>query len=48
MRDLYDETARLAADIAGQVIQKGLTEDEHRRLVKESLETIGEQAGEQK
>jgi F-type H+-transporting ATPase subunit b len=45
MRDLYDETARLAADIAGQVIQKGLTEDEHRRLVQESLQQIGEQAG---
>ncbi len=45
MRDLYDETARLAADIAGQVIQKGLSEEEHQRLVQESLQQIGQQAG---
>lgn len=40
VKSLYDETAGLAVQIAGSVLRKELSADEHRRLVSESLERM--------
>lgn len=40
VKSLYDETAGLAVQIAGSVLRKELSADEHRRLVAESLERM--------
>lgn len=37
IKELYDKTAELAVQVAGQVISKELSADDHRRLVDESL-----------
>jgi F-type H+-transporting ATPase subunit b len=39
-RELQASTARMAAEIAGQILRKELTEQEHRRLVNEAAEQI--------
>lgn len=43
LEDLYDSTAQLAADIAGRVIRRELSPDEHARLVSQSLDEIRRQ-----
>jgi len=40
MRDLQGATADLATDIAGRVIGRSLSEEEHRRLMEQSLAEI--------
>ena len=44
MQDLRAATAQLATEIAGRVIRKALTPEEHRRLVADSLAEIHRQA----
>ncbi len=44
LRELHDHTAQLAVDVAGQVLRKQLSPDDHQRLVRESLEEIRTQA----
>lgn len=44
MTDLHEATARLAADIAGKVLRKTLTAEDHRRLMNDSLLEIRERA----
>jgi len=46
VRELRETTAELAADIAEQVLGKGLRPEDHRRLVDQSLEEIRERAAE--
>ncbi|MFP4054957.1 MAG: hypothetical protein ACLFV7_13935 [Phycisphaerae bacterium] len=43
IQDLYDQTADLAADIAGRVLRRELSPQEHQRLVEESLQQIGQE-----
>jgi F-type H+-transporting ATPase subunit b len=40
VKELYDRTAELAVQVAGRVIGKTLSADEHRALVTESLERM--------
>jgi F-type H+-transporting ATPase subunit b len=40
VKELYDRTAELALEVAGQVVGKTLSPDEHRNLVNESLERM--------
>ncbi len=40
LEDLYDSTAELAADVAGRIIRRELSPEEHRRLVEQSLDEI--------
>ncbi len=40
VKELYDRTAELAVQVAGQVVGKTLSADEHRALVAESLERM--------
>jgi F-type H+-transporting ATPase subunit b len=46
IKELYDQTAELAVRVAGKMIKKELSPDDHRELVRESLETMqGAKAG---
>jgi len=47
LRELHDQTARLATEIAGQIIQDQLTPAQHREMVAESLEQIRKRAAEE-
>ncbi len=40
LQEIYNQTADLATDIAGQIIQRSLNPDDHRRLVSESIEAL--------
>lgn len=42
VRELYDKTADLAVQVAGGIIRKELKADDHRALVKESLDRMGQ------
>ena len=42
IRELYDRTADLAVQVAGGIIRKELKADDHRALVQESLERMGQ------
>lgn len=42
IKELYDKTADLAVQVAGGIIRKELKADDHRALVKESLERMGQ------
>jgi len=44
LRDLRETTAHLATDLAGRLVRKTLSPEEHRRLLAESLEEIRERA----
>jgi F-type H+-transporting ATPase subunit b len=46
MKELHGAAAGLATDLAGRLIRRNLTEEEHRRMLNESLEEIRQQAGE--
>ena len=46
VRELRETTAELAADIAEQVLGKGLRPEDHQRLVDQSLKEIGDRAAE--
>lgn len=43
LRDLHEESAKLAMDMAGAVLKRQLTPEDHRRLVGEALARIKEQ-----
>ena len=45
LEDLRDATAHLATDIAGRVLRKGLTAEDHRRLLEESLAELRKKTG---
>ena len=45
LRDLYEKTSHLAADIAGRLIRRKLTPQDHAQLVSQSLDEIRSQAG---
>lgn len=47
IKELYDRTANLAVDVAGQIIRKELSPDDHRQLVDEALQKMdsSQQAG---
>ncbi|MFO0837662.1 MAG: F0F1 ATP synthase subunit B [Phycisphaerae bacterium] len=40
VKELYDQTTELTVQLAGTVARKSLTPDDHRALIKESLERI--------
>jgi F-type H+-transporting ATPase subunit b len=40
LRELYDQTARMAADIAAQLLPRELTPQDHQRLMQQSLDEI--------
>jgi F-type H+-transporting ATPase subunit b len=40
LKDLYDRTADLAVNVAGNIIRKSLSAEDHRGLVQESLERM--------
>lgn len=42
IKQLHDETVRLATDIAAKIVRKELTADDHRRLLDESLAELSE------
>lgn len=42
VKELYDQTAELSVRIAGRVIGKELSADDHRRLIEESIKEIRE------
>lgn len=46
VKQLYDQTAALAVEIAGRVVRKELKADDHRQLVAESLEKMQRAGGE--
>ena len=46
-RELFEETAEAATDLAGRIVGKSLNSEDHRRLVAESLEQIRHKAEEQ-
>ncbi len=37
LRDLYDQSAHLATDLAGQILQRQLSEEDQRQLIEEAL-----------
>jgi len=45
LRELHDSTARLATEIAGQVLQQQMTAEQRQRLLDESIEQIRKRAG---
>lgn len=45
VKDLYEEAAKLAAEIAGKALMRAMTEDEHRRLIQASLDEVREKVG---
>jgi F-type H+-transporting ATPase subunit b len=45
LKDLYSTSARLATDIAARVIGRELTPADHRRLIAESIEELGNAGG---
>ena len=45
LRDLHEESAKLAMDMAGTVLKRQLTPEDHRRLVGEALARLKEQGG---
>ena len=40
VKDLYDQAAEMATTIAGKVIRKALTPEEHDRLLADSLDEL--------
>ncbi len=40
LRDLYDQSAHLATDLASQILQRRLSEEDHRRLIEEALQQM--------
>ena len=46
LRELRDTTAELAADIAGRLLRRNLTTEDHRQLLNQSFQEISEQASE--
>ena len=45
LRDLHEESAKLAMDMAGAVLKRQLAPEDHRRLVGEALARLKEQGG---
>ncbi len=45
LRDLHEESAKLAMDMAATVLKRQLTPEDHRRLVGEALARLKEQGG---
>jgi F-type H+-transporting ATPase subunit b len=41
LKDLYDQTAEMATTVAGKVIRKQLSTEEHDRLLADSLDELG-------
>lgn len=41
VRELYDQTAELAVKVAGGILRKEISPEEHRQLVADSLEEMG-------
>lgn len=41
MREIYDQTAILAIDIAGKIIQRNLRPEDQKQIIEESLREIG-------
>lgn len=44
LRDLYDQSAHLATDLAGQILLRRLSEEDHHRLVEEALQQMDGQS----
>ena len=42
LKEMYDQSVNLAADIAGRIIRKELSADDHRELLQESLNKLKE------
>ena len=40
LREIYDQVTNLATDMAGRIVQKSLTADDHRQLLQESLDKL--------
>ena len=41
LRELYEKTAQLAAEMAGQVLQRRLSAEDHRKIISQSMDDIG-------
>jgi len=44
VKELYDLSAKIATDVAGRIIRKELNEQEHRRLITESIEELSQRS----
>jgi len=40
LREIYDQVTNLATDMAGRIVQKSLTPEDHRQLLQESLDKL--------
>lgn len=45
VKDLYDLVADMSTDVAGRIIRRQLSADEHRRLVQESIDELRRMSG---
>ena len=45
VKDLYDLVADMSTDVAGRIIKRQLSPDEHRRLVQESIDELKQMSG---